>query len=440
MVSTSSPERAEGRSCAAADDGAGDRPRVALLAVAVEDVGQRALRQLVDQVGRGARLGRVHAHVERRVGGVREAALRAGRSASTTRRGRAGSRRRCTPVAARLRSPSAKLPRTKRARHVGVRVAEGREVLAHARVAVDRRCTRRGRPWRRPAARAWPPAPNVPSTTVMPGSTSSHATTSRASTGRCGREASGIHGPNARQHLRMLPSNSWRGAPPCLAIPDLQPVADARDDDVALQPGVVASSVAGRATRPCLSSSSSSAAAEEEAPSCRALPRNVSSRAALLRVNASQPSRVNATRQRPAPATGRRPRRSPLAKPAGMVSRFFSSSRCSYSPRSKARSPGTSPPGFPPDVAPSPNAPHLTPPDPTLQYVVVCSNACSVDPTCERVFGAAGRHGRRRDGCAPPPTAMRHRPLTSPHSAAGPRRRRRRRRSGERAAVRARGA
>ena len=49
--------------------------RIALLAVAPEDVGQLVGRQRVDQVGgRDRRLG-VHAHVERRVVGVAEAAL-----------------------------------------------------------------------------------------------------------------------------------------------------------------------------------------------------------------------------------------------------------------------------------------------------------------------------------------------------------------------------
>ena len=56
-----------------------DRPRdllrVALLAVAAEDRDQLALRGLVDQVARRELGGRVHAHVERRVHGIGEAAL-----------------------------------------------------------------------------------------------------------------------------------------------------------------------------------------------------------------------------------------------------------------------------------------------------------------------------------------------------------------------------
>ena len=52
-----------------------DVVRVALLAVAAEDVGELADRQHVDEVGGGDGLRRVHAHVERRVPGIREAAL-----------------------------------------------------------------------------------------------------------------------------------------------------------------------------------------------------------------------------------------------------------------------------------------------------------------------------------------------------------------------------
>ena len=60
---------------AAADDRARDLAREALLAVAAEDVGELALVGLVDELARGQLRGGVHAHVERRVGGVREAAL-----------------------------------------------------------------------------------------------------------------------------------------------------------------------------------------------------------------------------------------------------------------------------------------------------------------------------------------------------------------------------
>ena len=49
---------------------------VALLAVALEDHAQLALVGLVDELARRELGGAVHPHVERRVGGVREAALR----------------------------------------------------------------------------------------------------------------------------------------------------------------------------------------------------------------------------------------------------------------------------------------------------------------------------------------------------------------------------
>ena len=61
---------------AAPDDRPRDRARVALLAVTAEDLGQPPLVRLVHDVARGALGGRIHPHVERRVGGIREPALR----------------------------------------------------------------------------------------------------------------------------------------------------------------------------------------------------------------------------------------------------------------------------------------------------------------------------------------------------------------------------
>ena len=58
------------------DDRPRDLPRVALLAVAPEDRRQLLLVRLVDEVGRGPVGGRIHPHVERSIGRVREAALR----------------------------------------------------------------------------------------------------------------------------------------------------------------------------------------------------------------------------------------------------------------------------------------------------------------------------------------------------------------------------
>ncbi len=61
---------------AATHDRTGDRARVALLPVAAEDRRQLALVPGVDDRRGGDFAGRIHPHVERRVGGVREAALR----------------------------------------------------------------------------------------------------------------------------------------------------------------------------------------------------------------------------------------------------------------------------------------------------------------------------------------------------------------------------
>src|SRR5438132_12014645 len=61
---------------AAADDGPCDLPRVPLLAVAAEDRREVALAPRVDDIARADVLGRIHPHVERRVDGVRETALR----------------------------------------------------------------------------------------------------------------------------------------------------------------------------------------------------------------------------------------------------------------------------------------------------------------------------------------------------------------------------
>src|SRR3954466_12719816 len=60
----------------AADDRPRDLLRVPLLAVAAEDGDQLALAPAVDDVAGAHVLGWIHAHVERRVGGAREAALR----------------------------------------------------------------------------------------------------------------------------------------------------------------------------------------------------------------------------------------------------------------------------------------------------------------------------------------------------------------------------
>src|SRR6266480_2369104 len=61
----------------APDDRLRDLPRIPLLAVALEDDREVPLCGLVDDSGRGDVRGRIRAHVERRVGRVREATVRA---------------------------------------------------------------------------------------------------------------------------------------------------------------------------------------------------------------------------------------------------------------------------------------------------------------------------------------------------------------------------
>src|SRR3954453_14090355 len=77
--------------------------------------------------------------------------------------------------------------------------------------------------------RAWPPAPNVQSTTVSPGRTARSSRTSPASPGTGGSRprVGKAFGNNlgAPFHLREL-------AAPGLTVPDLEPVAQTGDDDV----------------------------------------------------------------------------------------------------------------------------------------------------------------------------------------------------------------
>jgi hypothetical protein len=60
---------------AGAHERTGDRPRVALLAVVAQQRRQAPLVPLVDHVGGGQLVAGIHAHVQRRVVGVGEAAL-----------------------------------------------------------------------------------------------------------------------------------------------------------------------------------------------------------------------------------------------------------------------------------------------------------------------------------------------------------------------------
>jgi hypothetical protein len=70
-----SPNRAGVGIASSAHDRPCDLPRVALLAVAAEDQRELALVGLVDELARRELRRRVHPHVERRVGGIREPAL-----------------------------------------------------------------------------------------------------------------------------------------------------------------------------------------------------------------------------------------------------------------------------------------------------------------------------------------------------------------------------
>src|SRR4051794_4707192 len=79
---------------------------------------------------------------------------------------------------------------------------------------------------------ACPPAPNVQSTTVSPGRRSSRSLTSRARTGTCG--APLLPGETFGNILDLLQVGFL--ALPCPVIPDLEAVAEARDDDLLVEP------------------------------------------------------------------------------------------------------------------------------------------------------------------------------------------------------------
>ena len=154
---------------AAPHDRARDLPRVALLAVAAEDRHELALAasSLTMSRARRASCVGVHAHVERRVDRVREAALgpvelhrrdaeveqdRVG--AHAVRRRAAAGRRRSRRAGAAPARRRASRSRSKYVRAVGSRS-----------IAISL-----PRPWRSAASSAaWPPAPKVASTTVSPG-------------------------------------------------------------------------------------------------------------------------------------------------------------------------------------------------------------------------------------------------------------------------------
>src|SRR3954465_8212850 len=84
----------------------------------------------------------------------------------------------------------------------------------------------------RASTREWPPAPNVQSTISSPGCTSSSAPTSLASTGTC---ASGLGLGKTFGNTLGAPFDLGELAAPGFAVPDLEPVLQAGDDDVLAQ-------------------------------------------------------------------------------------------------------------------------------------------------------------------------------------------------------------
>src|SRR6185436_19503569 len=88
----------------------------------------------------------------------------------------------------------------------------------------------------RASRREWPPAPKVQSTISSPGCTSSNSPTSCASTGTC---ASGLGLGKTFGNTLGAPFDLGELATPGLAVPDLEPVPQAGDDDVLGQLGVL---------------------------------------------------------------------------------------------------------------------------------------------------------------------------------------------------------
>src|SRR4051812_16291436 len=76
---------------------------------------------------------------------------------------------------------------------------------------------------------AWPPAPNVASTTVSPGCTSSSSRTSSPRTGTW----SVVSGCKAFGNMLRAPFDGLQLLAPRGAVPDLEVVVDAGDDDLA---------------------------------------------------------------------------------------------------------------------------------------------------------------------------------------------------------------
>src|SRR3954452_7863482 len=134
-----------------------------------------------------------------------------------------------TPLSASCGRTTPKSPRSRRALTVARLVRRSKYVLA-----VGSRSIAISFPWpRRSAARsaAWPPAPNVASTTVSPGCTARQDRTSSARTGTW----SASLGCKSFGNILSTPFDLGELALPGGAVPDLEVVVDPGDDDVAAE-------------------------------------------------------------------------------------------------------------------------------------------------------------------------------------------------------------
>src|SRR5947207_29823 len=135
----------------------------------------------------------------------------------------------CTSFAASCASTTPKSPRRRRAwtpdrfsmRSKYVRTVGSRSIA----ISLPRPCRSATR------SAAWPPAPNVASTTVCPGRTQRDARTSAARTGTW----SVALGCKTFGNMLRTPFDLCQLFAPGGAIPDLEPVVDTRDDDLLAQ-------------------------------------------------------------------------------------------------------------------------------------------------------------------------------------------------------------
>src|ERR687887_1351089 len=134
-----------------------------------------------------------------------------------------------TPFCASCSSTTAKSPRRKRSCTV-VRCAS-RSKYARAPGSRSIAISLPRPPRSAASSAAWPPAPNVPSTTVSPGLT---ARSSRTSSARTGTWSVALV-CKAFGNILRTPFDFGQLLAPRGAVPDLEPVVDARDDDFAAQ-------------------------------------------------------------------------------------------------------------------------------------------------------------------------------------------------------------